>query len=356
MQNNGGNSRYHFELMRHLAAIPEVQQELFLGLYQTQLPFPQLAGNNIRVVGRPTSLPPGGKRYIVNEALNSAFALLRGRFDIYHPTHHRFNPLVRAHRMVVTQHDCTQEKFPAEFRYNQRVLRYRKALFTRADAIICISEASRQDLLAFYDVDPDKTRVIHHGFTRLKRSPEAGEELRRHVRRDYMVYVGSRALYKNFGDLLRAFRETGLHQELDLLVLGGGPMSPDHVRLSSDLGIAYCIIHVDEVTDAFLAEAYAAARLLVYPSKSEGFGFPPLEAMALGCPVLVCNTSALPEICGDAADYFDPDSLESLVIGLKRAALARDEHSKSTSVDRILKRYSWEICAAQTHALYRECL
>jgi len=355
MQNNGGNSRYHFELMRHLAAIPEVQQELFLGLYQTQLPFPQLAANNVRVVGRPTSLPPGGKRYIVNEALNNAFAFFRGRFDIYHPTHHRFSRLVRARRMVVTLHDCTQEKFPAEFRYNQRVLRYRKALLARADAIICISEASRQDLFAFYDVDPAKTRVIHHGFTCLPRSPEVGEELRRQAPRDYVLYVGSRAIYKNFGDLLRAFRESGLHQTVDLLVLGGGPMSPDHARLSSELEITDRIIHVDLVTDAFLAEAYAAARLFVYPSRSEGFGLPPLEAMALGCPVLVCNTSALPEICGDAAYYFEPDSLESLVSGLKRGVLARNEHSKSAAVDHILSRYSWEKCAAQTLALYREC-
>ncbi|MGA9567057.1 MAG: glycosyltransferase family 1 protein [Candidatus Korobacteraceae bacterium] len=356
LQNNGGNSRYHFELMRHLAAIPEIEQELFLGLYQTVLPFPQLAANNVRVVGRPTSLPPGGKRYTINEALNSGFALLRGRFDIYHPTHHRFSRLVRARRMVVTQHDCTQEKFPAEFRYNQRVLSYRKALFAHADAIICISEASRQDLLAFYDVDPSKTRVIHHGFTRLQRSAEACEKLRHQVRRDFMLYVGSRAIYKNFGDLLCAFQRTGLHQEVDLVVLGGGPMSPDHSRLISDLGIADCVIHLDNVADVFLAEAYAAARLFAYPSKSEGFGLPPLEAMAMGCPVLVCNTSALPEICGDAAYYFEPDSLESLMFGLKQGVRAREEHSHSTAVDRMLERYSWEKCAAQTLALYRECL
>ena len=165
LQNVGGNSRYHFELMRHLARHPGVQQELFLGLHQTQMPFLELADDNVRVMGWKSSLGPGGKRYIINDLLNHAYALSRGTFDIYHPTHHRSMSLVRARRIVVTQHDCTQEKLPDEFRYNDRVLRYRKALFARADAIICISEASRQDLLRFYNVEPAKTRPIHHGFT-----------------------------------------------------------------------------------------------------------------------------------------------------------------------------------------------
>ena len=272
LQNTGGNSRYHFELMRHLAHDPDVRQELFLGFHQSEMPFEDLAGNNLRVVGWKSSLRPGGRRFMVNELLNNADALGRGRFDIYHPTHHRFMPLVRARRTVVTQHDCTQEKFPAEFRYNDRVLRYRKALFARADRIICISEASRHDLLHFYTLDPAKTRVIHHGFTRLERSSRAAAELRSQLHRDYVLYVGSRALYKNFRGLLHAFHDAELHQTIDLVVLGGGPISLDDERLISDLGLSSAIVRIPRVNDALLAEAYARARLLAYPSLFEGFG------------------------------------------------------------------------------------
>lgn len=357
LQNTGGNSRYHFELMRHLTCQPGILQELFLGLYQTEMQFKALASENVCVVGRKSSLVPGGRRYIVNELLNNMYALSRERFDIYHPTHHRFLPLVRARRMVITHHDCTHEKFPAEFRYLDRVLRAKRALLARADAIICVSEASRRDLLHYYDVDPARTRVIHHGFTRLERSPEAAAELRRQIRRNYVLYVGSRARYKNFSGLLRAFRAAGLHETMDLLVVGGGPMSLQDERLISELGLAQAVVRIGRVTDALLAEAYAGAKVLAYPSFSEGFGFPPLEAMFLSCPVVVCNIASLPEVCADAPFYYDPNSDDSLTLALRLSV--SDESTRAQSISRgrmVAARFTWEKCAEQTLALYRECL
>ena len=88
-----------------------------------------------------------------------------------------------------------------------------------------MSESCRQDLLHFYNVDPAKTRVIHHGVNPLPRSAEVAASLRKQLRRDYMLYVGMRAAFKNFAGLLRAFRETRLHDSFDLLVLGGGPLN-----------------------------------------------------------------------------------------------------------------------------------
>ncbi|MFZ1137187.1 MAG: glycosyltransferase family 1 protein, partial [Candidatus Korobacteraceae bacterium] len=256
-----------------------MQQDLFLGFYQTQMPFADLNGENVRVRGWRSSLAPGPRRYIINEALNNAHGLSRGRFDIYHPTHHRLVPFVSARRIVVTHHDCTQEKFPADFRYHDRIMRAKKRLYARADAIICISEASRRDLLHYYPVDPAKTRVVHHGLSRLARPQHAPAGL---PERDFVLYVGWRAGYKNFHGLLHAFRDSGLYQSMDLVVLGGGPISLDDERLISDLGLSSAIVLIPRVNDALLAEAYARARLLAYPSLFEGFGLPPLEAMYLG--------------------------------------------------------------------------
>lgn len=357
LQNTGGNSRYHFELMRQLAGCDSVGQELFLGLYQTQMPFTELAGENLRIVGRRCSLGPGSRRYVVNEVLNNAHALSRGRFDIYHPTHHRHLPMVRARRMVVTHHDCTAEKFPEDFRHYERVRRAKAELYALADAIICISEASRQDLLRFYSIDPAKTRVIHHGLTRLDGRPEGDTELGKRIRREFVLYVGWRAGYKNFPGLVHAFRDSGLYQLMDLLVLGGGAMSPGHQRLISELGLSDSVIHIALATDRLLAEAYASARLLAYPSWSEGFGFPPLEAMSFGCPVLVCNASSLPEICGDAPFYYEKDKPDSLRDALLRAV--SDDRARSTAIEHgnaVASRYSWQACGEQTLALYREVL
>ena len=90
-----------------------------------------------------------------------------------------------------------------------------------------------RDLLEFYAVDPAKTRVIHHGLTPLPRCQEAARKLRAQLRRDFVLYVGSRAPYKNFDELLKAFHETGLHDSFDLLVLGGGPLTEEEMQLAS---------------------------------------------------------------------------------------------------------------------------
>ena len=108
----------------------------------------------------------------------------------------------------------------------------------------------------------------------------------RKLRRDYLLYVSGRSVYKNFTGLLKAFRESGLYRSFDLLVLGGGPLTPEEVDLIAQLGLTDSIISIPVASDSLLAEAYAGAKLFVYPSLWEGFGLPPLEAMAAGCPVL----------------------------------------------------------------------
>ena len=182
-----------------------------------------------------SSLRPGVARFIINEAFSNAVAPFRGRMDVYHSTLCRCMPLVRSRRIVATHHDCTQERFPSEFRFAKRVIRARKSLYARADAIICVSESCRKDLLSFYDVSAAKTRVIHHGITALPRCRDAAQKLQTHVRREYILFVGSRAPYKNFNGLLKAFREAGLHDSLDLLVLGGGVLTPEEAALAAEL-------------------------------------------------------------------------------------------------------------------------
>src|SRR5208337_110249 len=160
LQDAGGASRYHYELMRYLSGRPDVETELFLGMNGTVYPYKELSSANVRVTSFGGTLHKGTLRYATNELLGNSIAPFRGRFDVYHPTHYRIMPLVRSRRIVVTHQDCIYERFPV-FRHVKEVLRAKKVSFARADAIICISEATRRDLLEFYAVDAAKTRVIH---------------------------------------------------------------------------------------------------------------------------------------------------------------------------------------------------
>lgn len=356
LQDAGGASRYHYELLRCLESVPDVQTTTFLGFNSSVYPYQQVASAKTKVVGFRGPLPKGVKRYAVNEALANVVAPFCGKFDIYHPSHQRMLPFVSARRLVVTHHDCIYERFPI-FRFAKTALRAKKKLFAAADLIICDTESSRSDLLRFYEIGVAKTRIVHLGFSRLLRSPESAGELRRRIRRDYILYVSGRSLYKNFGGLLRAFRDTRLNETLDLLVFGGGPLTTDERELIANLGIRESVVAIPIADDGLLAEAYAGARLLAYPSLFEGFGLPPLEAMHLGCPVLACNASSLPEICGDAPFYFEPGQPRSLSDALLRAV--DDTPARAVATERgrrVASQYSWEKCTQETLAVYRECL
>jgi glycosyltransferase involved in cell wall biosynthesis len=302
-------------------------------------------------------LPAGKYRYLANEIYCSAVALARGKMDIYHPTLYRRMPMVRARAVVATQHDCIHERFPHLFRGVDKVISANRKLLAQADAILCVSESTRRDTLAFYGVDPGKVRVIHHGLSPLRRSAEAAARLRAMVRREYILYVGSRTPYKNYDRLLEAYRDTGLHRSFDLLVLGGGAQTAAELALAARLELTECIYSRSYCEDAFLAEAYAGAWLFAYPSSYEGFGFPPLEAMSVGCPALVCRTSSLPEVCLDAPFYFADEDGSSLANSLLQAT--GDEVARARAVARgreVAALYSWEKCGAETLALYRQCL
>jgi glycosyltransferase involved in cell wall biosynthesis len=356
LQNAGGASRYFYELAKYLTTAPDVQTDLLMGINATVYPFRDLQSAKTSVASLPNWLPPGSLRYAANEAWSNLKAASLSRFDIYHPTTYLRMPMVRARRVVATHHDCTHERFPEFFPDVKKVLWARKWLFPRVDAIICVSESCRQDLLHFYDVDPSKTRVIHHGLSALPRSEEAAAALQQLVRREYLLYVGMRAAFKNFRGLLQAIHDAGVAESMDLLVLGGGELTTEEKRLIATLGLTDNVIALPKVSDEVMAEAYAGAKLFVYPSLNEGFGFPPLEAMSLGCPVLASRTSSIPEVCGEAPFYFDPTEQSSFDRGLRRALSDEPARQQAIRVGRtVAAQYTWTRCGEQTLALYREC-
>lgn len=356
LQDAGGVSRYHYELIRNLQSLSAVHIQLFMGINASVMPFSELRNLQTRITSWRTAIRPGYVRYAVNEMTSTVMAQLQGSFDIYHPMLYRALPFVRRRRLVVTHHDCTHERFPQMFHNASFIMERKRKLFSQADAILCVSESSRRDLLSFYDVAEQKTHVVYHGFSPLPMPPSFAEPAIT-SRLPYLLYVGSRAEYKNFSLLLAAFSLSGLTRDYRLMVVGGGAFSSEEQAKIASLDLADQIILVPKADEATLAIAYRDAALFVYPSLYEGFGFPPLEAMSLGCPVLVHRTSSLPEVCGDAAFYFDNSDVDEL----SRALVSTLQDGDGVAMKHKLgqqqvKRYDWARTAADTLNIYRALL
>jgi len=352
LQNAGGVTRYQYELVRNLQPTPDVQIAVLMGLNASVMSLRDLSNARTRILSWKTGLGPGYLRYAINELISAVFSPGLGRFDIYHVMLYRAIPLLRRQRLVVTHHDCTHERFPHLFRNASFIMERKRKLFSQADAIICVSESSRRDLLHFYNVEENKTHVVHHGFSPLDvgSSPAEANGI---PNTPYLLYVGLRAPYKNFLLLLEAFSRSGLAGEFQLVVIGGGVFSGEEQARISSLGIGNRIRHIPKAGEATLAHAYRNASLFVYPTLYEGFRFPPLEAMSMGCPVLVHRTSSLPEVCGDAAFYFDSADAEEL----SRALVSTLQDAPGIAMKRLLgeqrvRLFDWSRCAQATLAVY----
>jgi glycosyltransferase involved in cell wall biosynthesis len=208
-----------------------------------------------------------------------------------------------ARRRVITIHDLTYKRFPdllqKETLHNLEVHMMRE--ITLADAIICVSEATRNDLLTYYEVDPRRVFAIHSGVA----LPATGNRQPATLPKRYILFVSTIEPRKNLGVLMDAFdnlKRTGKYDG-SLVVVGRiGWKSEEFVsRLR-----ARDVHHLDYLDPAELQEVYRKAEVFVFPSIYEGFGFPLLEAMAHGVPTIAAESSSLPEIAGDAAIYFDP--------------------------------------------------
>lgn len=290
----------------------------------------------------------------VNPALLSR-SLARWPPDIFHETYYKGQqrPALNA-PVVVTVYDMIHEIMPEVFRQDDQTPQRKKKAVLRADHIICISENTRQDLLRLLDVNPEKTSVVHLGVDMPAANDTHGAAPESIRQRPFVLYVGNRGGYKNFLLLIRAVAYSRhLKDSIDIVCFGGGSLSKEELTLAAELGIKPDQLRHDSGDDTRLAKLFQQASVFVHSSKYEGFGLPPLEAMAQGCPVISSNTSCMPEVLGNAAHYFNPQSVEELSEALdtllgsseKQLALQRAgfEHCKTMT---------WNRCAQNTLRVY----
>lgn len=206
--------------------------------------------------------------------------------------------------------DSKEESGPLKRLWYEIVVR---PALERSEGIFTVSEFSKGRILDWSGMDPDKITVVGNGV-----GPEFTPEGPRwdKARRPYFLYVGNHKPHKNSQGLVEAFSRSGLSRDFDL-VLTGQP-NPAMTRCLAHLPEGNALRFLGKIEDFELAALYRSAQSLILPSWIEGFGLPLIEAMASGTPVISSNRTALPEIGGDAALYFDPSEPESLVAALHR--------------------------------------
>ena len=252
---------------------------------------------------------------------------------------------LRVRRQVITLHDTgfidTPEYFGRRFAAWYRWLIPR--LLGRVSHAITVSEFTKRQMIKHFGADPERITVVPNGVGFSRATPEqiaAARDLY-NIRGRYLLYVGSLKPNKNLGRVLEAWRRLGLaNREMELVVVGASGTVFGSLSLGEIPAGARFVGYVD---DTDLPALYSGAEAFVFPSLYEGFGIPVVEAMSCGTPVVTANTTSLPEVCGDAAIYVNPDSVDSIADGMRE--VVENQSLRATLRQRGLRQseqFTWE--------------
>jgi glycosyltransferase involved in cell wall biosynthesis len=353
-----GIGTYIRNLLKQLARL-DSDTEYVLLTRQEDLAVAAQLGPNFRSVLEPSP------NYSIQEQFHVPWVLMRERPDVFHAPHYILPTGVRAHS-VVTIHDCIHLMFP-QYLPNRVAYAYaRMAMWSaarRSDCILTVSQASKRDILHFFSVPPEKIEVIYNAIDerfRLEPNEDAVTRVRERYQLDqrFVLYVGNIKPHKNLVRLIEAFAalRQGEFDDLKLLIIGDEISKlPALRRAVHSLKLHKHVRFLGYQPDDTLAILYRLASVFVFPSLYEGFGLPPLEAMASGTPVVTSNVSSLPEVTGDAAVLVDPHDVASIEHGMRRVLtdpeLAADMRRRGLIRAR---EFSWERSVARILGVYQK--
>jgi alpha-1,3-rhamnosyl/mannosyltransferase len=363
---NTGVGRYSFNLLRRLfeADRKNAYAVVIRDDYAGRLP----AGEDVtyvRVPFAPVSV----------SSLLTLSARVRGLgLDLWH-AHFPIAPLFPGTPFLVTVHDLQPLRVPAiggrrplPLRAGYRVFYpvvYRTTL-ARAKAVVAVSLATKKEIQGFFGIPAERVHVIHEALDdrfQDSRSPAgpSPERLGTALPERFLLYVGATLPHKNLGNMLRGFAaalRTPGRQDLSLVMAGReSRFDRDWRDLARGLGIADRILRIGYVGQGDLPILYERALALLYVSLHEGFGFPPLEAMEHGLPVIAAWHGSLPEVAGSAAVFVDPQDVEGIARAIGEVLERPDLRQRLREQGkRNLERFSWRSAAEKTLGLYERVL
>jgi glycosyltransferase involved in cell wall biosynthesis len=373
-QNYGGVSRYFCELMNQFSTDPDISFILPLRFVQNDnlSQFPQLdkfwSGrynelyNNYFVSSLQKKIRFNalnfGLNFLINNRDESIRLLKKQDFDVFHPTYYEpyFLKYLQKKSYVLTVYDMIHEYFPNYFKTNDQTRVWKKQLIENAGVVIAISENTKQDIVKFTTVDPNRIHVIYLGnpFERISSPAQVIPSSDRPVfGKPYLLFVGGRSAYKNFNFFIGSVAEMlckndGLH----VVCAGSSPFTRNEKQFLKNLNILDRV-HQVKINDTILKNLYKNAQAFIFPSLYEGFGLPVLEAFSCGCPAVISNSSSLPEIGREGAIYFDPGDRKSIISALE--TVLYDEKYREDLIKKgygRLKDFSWELTAFKTKKIY----
>ncbi len=309
-------------------------------------------------------------KYSLQELFVLPLKMAAQQLDLFHAPHYTLPP-IRPCKGIVTIHDVIHLRFPGNLPHPAACYYARGIMWAAARSakkVLTVSECSKQDIIHYLGVPEQKIEVIYNGITPRSeaieriRNPESRETLRQQfgISRKYLLFLSNFMPHKNFETLIKACSLLKHRRQLDAcLVLAG---KNDKLRsqlqaLISSEKMTEDVLLTGFVEPELIPALYANAELFVYPSLYEGFGLQALEAMNYDIPVAISNVSALPEIAGDAAITFNPESVEDMAAaifkilsdpGLQAALLEKGRARVQT--------FSWTTAAERTLEVYQAAL
>jgi len=287
--------------------------------------------------------------YSIREQLFFPGILKEHEVDLLHVPHYNA-PIGYKKDVIVTIHDLIHLIYPPSrfaYFYARTMM---EAVCSRSKTIITDSEHTKKDLMDMLGVTDKKIRVVYPAVSNEFFPRPASQKLQSEP--PYLLYVGNIKPTKNIKTLINAFLEAKRKiKDLRLILVGKNFMKDYTKSLSDHSDIKF----IGEIAHNDLIELYCHAKLFVFPSLYEGFGLPPLEAMACGTPVLCSNAASLPEVVGDSAVLFDPKNtaqLAGLIVQLWDDSARRQELSAKGLIQS--KKFSWETAANQIAEVYLE--
>jgi len=361
IHHHAGLGRYAHELLSALIAQDTVND--YVALYNSprnelkpDAPLDRLPTHRV-----PLDAKPWRMSVLLAQIFNVGMERWLPRADLFHATDHLL-PRFKHTKTVFTLHDLIFRFFPEyHLPLNRWFLTNAMPYFLRrADAIIAVSECTKRDAIRLYDLSPEKITVIYEGVNpALKPEQDAARiaQVRAQYAHDqpFIFFVSTIEPRKNIialVDAMKILRARGLPHRLLIAGRKGWLYQAtfDHVKQT---GMSDKVDFLDFVPDADLSALFAACDAFVFPSLYEGFGLPPLEAMACGAPVICSNTASLPEVVGDAAWLVNPREASEIANAIER--VVNDDHLRDELRAKGLaqaSKFSWERAARETLDVY----